>query len=151
MQRDGSAHVGEDITYSFDGFYHGVYRDIPLRGDQAISTDSVNVSVDGLQAQPDISCFVGSTYAPDGTSPSSRCPAARGSSSAARPTARTSPTTSRYVVKNATTSYPNGTDVEYVAWGPSWTVPADNVTATLTLPEADGVKAWANPVWQARP
>ena len=46
IQEDGLLHVNESYTYSFEGTFNGVYRDIPLKDGESI--DNLNVYIDGM-------------------------------------------------------------------------------------------------------
>ncbi len=45
VENNGLLHVDERYDYSFDGAYHGVYRDIPLKSGESIN--NIKVSADG--------------------------------------------------------------------------------------------------------
>ncbi|MBO5152323.1 MAG: DUF2207 domain-containing protein, partial [Methanobrevibacter sp.] len=45
IANDGLLHVNESYTYSFDGTFNGVYRDIPLKDGESI--DNIKVYIDG--------------------------------------------------------------------------------------------------------
>jgi len=44
-QSDGSLHVKEVIHYSFTGTYNGIYRDIPISGNQQVK--NIKISAQG--------------------------------------------------------------------------------------------------------
>ena len=50
VQDDGSLHVTEQLTYDFDGYFSGAYRDIPLAA--GVKAHNVVVSEDGEEFEP---------------------------------------------------------------------------------------------------
>ena len=44
VQQNGMLHVNEKYYYSFNGTYHGVYRDIPLQNGQDIKNIKVTAN-----------------------------------------------------------------------------------------------------------
>ncbi|MGZ7117324.1 MAG: DUF2207 domain-containing protein, partial [Methanobacterium sp.] len=48
-QDDGTLHVVETIHYSFSGTYNGVYRDIPVTGNQQLQ--NIKVSANGAYSR----------------------------------------------------------------------------------------------------
>ena len=53
ISNDGLLHVNESYTYSFDGTFNGVYRDIPLKDGESI--DNLKVYIDGAYGSYEIS------------------------------------------------------------------------------------------------
>ena len=53
IQEDGLLHVNESYTYSFEGTFNGVYRDIPLKDGESI--DNLNVYIDGAYGSYEVS------------------------------------------------------------------------------------------------
>ena len=52
-QDDGALHVNEVIHYSFTGTYNGVYRDIPISGNQQLK--NIQVSAQGAYIKSSVS------------------------------------------------------------------------------------------------
>ncbi len=50
VQDDGSLHVTEQLTFDFDGYFSGAYRDIPLA--EGVKARNVVVSEDGEEYEP---------------------------------------------------------------------------------------------------
>ena len=62
VARTGEVLMREDLTFSFDGFFTGAYRDIPLAQD--VSASDVEVSEGGTAYSPGGDTTLGSSDAP---------------------------------------------------------------------------------------
>jgi uncharacterized membrane protein len=139
LQDDGTLHVKEVIHYSFSGTYNGVYRDIPVSGQQQltniqVSTPGVysNFSVTDQGSNKRITVYLYSD--PQKTTPISN---------------RDVDVTLEYDFLHMVNFYNDTAELHYKLVGETWQVPIGKVNANVHLKSSDGVKYWLNPPYFA--
>lgn len=133
---NGLLHVSETYTYQFDGTFHGVYRDIPIKNGQSIN----NIKINTTNAYSNYEVL-------DKDSNTKRIKIYLYKNSA-----KTEPIENRdvnvtvsYDFTNAIKIYNDTGELQYQIWGTQWTKPIHNFTANINYPSKNGVKYWINP------
>jgi uncharacterized membrane protein len=139
LQEDGTLHVVETIHYSFSGTYNGVYRDIPVSGQQNL--ENIKVNAQGAYTSFQV-INQGNTkrvkiylYSDPGkTTPI---------------TDKDVQVTIEYDFVQVIKIYNDIAELQYKLVGESWEVPIQKVTANIHVNSSDGVKYWLNPPYYA--
>lgn len=143
---DGSLLVKETITET--GFFHGMYRDIPLKKGESV--DQIGLAEGGTPYTRGGSTALGSIDTP-GTfnfeSSASRVRVVWHFNAAGE--ARTF--TLSYRFRGVAKAYDDVVDVNLRVWGDQWDAPVDDLTASLQLPRAlafgPSYRVWGHPPW----
>ncbi len=136
VQDNGILSVNESYTYSFDGTFNGVYRDIPLKSGESI--EDVNVSVNGAYGDYKIS---------DRNNGEKRITvylwADEGHTKKIHDQEVT--VTYSYSMKNVVTLYNDIGSLQYKLWGENWDCNAEKITANIHLPGNKDNTYYLNP------
>ncbi|MDO9045587.1 MAG: DUF2207 domain-containing protein [Methanobacteriaceae archaeon] len=135
---DGSIHVKETVHYSFQGTFHGVYRDIPLNGQQV---ENLKVTSSGAY----------STYTVTNQSNNVHIKVNLYSDAA-----KTIPITDKsvdvtyeYDFTQVIKFYNDITELQYKLVGSGWSVDIEKMVVNIHLNSSSGVKYWLNPPYYA--
>jgi uncharacterized membrane protein len=139
VQNDGSLHIIETIHYSFSGTYNGIYRDIPITGNQSLT--NINVTSEGAYSRYQvidqgttkrIQVFLYSD--PTRTTPI---------------TDRDVNVTIQYDLSPAIKFYNDVAELQYKLVGENWQVEIGQFNANIHLNSSSGVQYWLNPPYYA--
>lgn len=139
LQDDGTLHVKETIHYSFTGTYHGIYRDIPISGNQQLQNIKVstqgaystfNVANSGNIERITVNLYSDSQK----TTPISD---------------RNVDVTIEYDFTYAVKFYSDIAELQYKLIGEGWDVDIGQLNAIIHLKSSDGVQYWLNPPYFA--
>ncbi|MGZ7095717.1 MAG: DUF2207 domain-containing protein [Methanobacterium sp.] len=134
-QDDGTLHVVETIHYSFSGTYNGVYRDIPVTGNQQLQ--NIKVSANGAYSRFElinqgnnkrIKVYLYSD--PQMTQPISD---------------RNVDVTIEYDFLHGIRFYNDIVDLQYKLVGPGWAVDIGKVDSVVHFKSKNGIKYWLSP------
>ena len=131
LESDGSVMVTEEIEFNFSGSFQGAYRDIPLRGGEAIT--NIEVLENGVAYAPGAPTALGSSGAPSTYGVENRGNAAR-IVWHYRATDEVRTFTIKYRMLGLAVAYDDVVDVNFKVWGDEWDVGVDRVTSRLTYP-----------------
>ena len=138
-QADGSLHVKEIIHYSFTGTYNGIYRDIPISGNQQLQ--NIKVSAQGAYTKFNTSYSNGmeritvNLYSnPQKTTPI---------------TDKDVTVTIEYDFLHGIKFYNDVAELQYELVGPQWDKDIEAVNANIHLKSSNGVQYWLNPPYLA--
>lgn len=135
IENNGLLHVEEQLDYSFDGSFNGVYRDIPLKAGESI--DNIHVSADGaypvLQESDDngykhLKIYLYSDEAH--TRGIKDCDVSVHIS---------------YDMKNTVTLFNDVGGLQYKLWGDEWDVGVGKISISVRLPGEEGNEYYLNP------
>lgn len=134
---NGLLHVNESYVYNFNGEFHGVYRDIPLKDGQSI--DNLKVYADGAYTKVEqvnedgykkLKVYLYSDEA------------------------KTQPVHDTKVVvhytydfKNAIKIYTDVGELQYKLWGEEWDVTPSQINAHIQFSDSKGIEYWINPYY----
>jgi uncharacterized membrane protein len=134
-QEDGALHVKETLHYSFSGTYNGIYRDIPISGDQQLQ--NINVSSQGAYSRFEVSPYGNNQrikvylYSdPEMTTPI---------------TDKDVDVTIEYDFIHVIKFYNDIAELHYKLIGEDWEVDIGQVNANIHLNSSEGVKYWLSP------
>ena len=132
---NGLLHVTETYTYSFDGTYNGVYRDIPLKEGQHI--ENLNVTTEGAY----------STYEIINESGQEKIKVYLYSDEAKTQSIYDTSVNVKleYDFIDVINIYNDIGELHYKLWGDSWDKSVGHLTAKVTFPSSEGVQYWLNP------
>jgi uncharacterized membrane protein len=145
VARNGEVLMREDLTFSFDGFFSGAYRDIPLA--ENVTAQDIEVSEGGTPYSPGGDTTLGSSDAP-GRFGSVRLPQGlrivwHYQQDGGRRTFRL-----RYRLRGVVIAHDDAVEVAPQVWGNQWKnglgVLTANVRAAGALP---GTRGWVEPAW----
>ena len=135
INENGLLEVRETYTYDFDGEFHGVYRDIPLKSGQKISdlkvyTENAYASFthetkDGKEH------IVVHLYSDEAKTQPVRNTQVK--------------VTYTYSFSNVINIYDDIAELQFQFWGKEWDKPVENTHTHVQLKSSDGVKYWINP------
>ena len=138
-QDDGTLHVKEVIHYSFSGTYNGIYRDIPISGNQQLK--NIQVSAQGAYAKSSVSYSGGMErikvylYSnPQETTPI---------------TDKDVTVTISYDFLHGIKFYNDVAELQYELVGTQWDKDIGTVNANIHLKSSSGVQYWLNPPYFA--
>ena len=138
-QDDGSLHVKEVIHYSFTGTYNGIYRDVPISGNQQL--ENIKVSAQGAYTKFNTSYSGGMDrikvflYSnPQKTTPI---------------TDKDVTVTIEYDFLHGIKFYNDVAELQYELVGPQWDKDIGAVNANIHLKSSNGVQYWLNPPYLA--
>jgi len=135
IQENGNLKVRESLFYSFDGTYRGVFREIPLKGNESI--ENLNIITRGAYSSYEvtqrgnlqvITIFLYSD--PQKTTPI---------------TSRDVEVIIEYDFINVITIYNDVAELQYKMWGEDWEVDVGEVNTKIHFPSQEGVQYWLNP------
>ena len=149
IKADGSVEATEQLTFDFDGRFHGAFRLIPVA--RAESIDHVGVSEGGVPYLPGANAAVGSsgsvrTFGVLSTPEGVDQVAWHFSAGVGKRTF-----TVTYRMHGFVDAYPDIGDLYLQVWGDQWTVPCDHLHAVVILPgpvttsEHDQLRVWGHP------
>lgn len=137
VHENGMLKVQEKYYYSFNGTYHGVYRDIPLKNGQDIR--NIKVTANGAYCTYEITdngnvkTITVYLYSnPEKTIPI---------------TNKNVQVTLKYDFINAITIYNDVSELHYKIWGEFWDVDVEKINANIHLPSNETVKYWFYPTY----
>ena len=145
VQPDGSLVITERLTYDFDGFFSGAYRDVPLFADETF--ELISVSDETTTYGPGGCAWLGcsspaGTYGLDEQAGLARIVWHHSSQDDMRTFEIA------YRMTGVVTVYDDVADLLFQIWGDQWEVRADRVTAEVILPPgaSEGeVLVWGHP------
>ncbi|MCQ2972012.1 MAG: DUF2207 domain-containing protein [archaeon] len=132
---NGFLSVTQTYTYVFDGKFHGVYRDIPLKNGQSIN--NLNVTTDGAYStfkvthEKDNEHIVVNLYSDEAHTQSIRD--------------TTVNVTYTYNFVNAINIYKDIGELHFVFWSSDWDCDVSKVHTSIHLNSSEGVSHWVNP------
>lgn len=138
-QDSGTLHVKEVIHYSFTGTYNGVYRDIPLSGNQQL--ENIKVSAQGAYTKFNVSYSGGMERITVYLYSNSQ---------------KTIPITDKdvdvtieYDFLHGIKFYNDVAELQYELIGTQWDKDIESVNANIHLKSSSGVQYWLNPPYFA--
>lgn len=135
VQQDGILHVNEKYTYSFEGTFNGVYRDIPLKTGESI--ENINVSVEGAYAKYQVLDENGNK----------RLKVYLWADEAHTKKITDQEVTVKYSydLKNVVTIFNDVGSLQYQLWGKNWDCKVEKMAANIHLPGDKDIKYYLNP------
>ncbi|AMD17849.1 hypothetical protein TL18_07340 [Methanobrevibacter sp. YE315] len=135
VEKNGLLHVEEQLDYTFDGEFNGVYRDIPLKSGESIG----NIHVEAEGAYP-----VLKEIDQDGKK---RLKIYLYSDAAHTKKIRDCSVSVfiSYDLKNVVTLFNDVGGLQYKLWGEDWDVGVGSVDATIFVPGKEGNEYFLNP------
>ena len=132
---DGLLHVNESYTYSFDGTFNGVYRDIPLKDGESI--DNIEVYIDGAYG----------TYKIIDQNGQKRIKVYLWADKAHTKKIHDQKVTVKYSydMQNVVTLYNDIGSLQYKLWGENWECKVLKLTCNIRLPGDTGNSYYLNP------
>ena len=121
---DGLLHVDESYTYSFDGEFNGVYRDIPLKKGESV--DNLNVYVDGAYGSYEMSDVDGKKHI--------KVYLWSDEAHSKKIHNQNVKITYSYDMKNVVTLFNDIGSLQYKLWGENWDCDVEKLTANIHLP-----------------
>jgi uncharacterized membrane protein len=145
VQSDGSIMVTERLTFDFDGFFSGAYRDVLLFGGE--SFELVSVSDESMAYEPGGCAWLGCSSPPGTFGLDEQADRARVVwHHSSQDELRTFELV--YRMTGVVTVYDDVADLLFQVWGDQWEVSADRVTAEVILPDGANqgeVLVWGHP------
>ena len=145
LARTGEVLVREDLTFSFNGFFTGAYRDIPLA--QGVTAGDIAVSEGGTSYSPGGATALGSSDAP-GKFGLVRLPQGLRIVWHYQQDGGLRTFTLRYRLRGVVIAHDDAVEVAPQVWGSQWQFGLKlllaNVRAGGALP---GTRAWIEPAW----
>jgi uncharacterized membrane protein len=139
VQNDGSLHIIEIIHYSFSGTYNGIYRDIPITGNQTIT--NINVTSDGAYSRYQI--------IDQGTTQRVQVFLYSDAAMTTPITDKNVNVTIQYDLSPAIKFYNDVAELQYKLVGENWQEEIGQVNANIHLNSSNGVQYWLNPPYYA--
>ncbi|MDX6536393.1 MAG: hypothetical protein QOD37_734 [Gaiellales bacterium] len=145
LARTGEVLVREDLTFSFDGFFTGAYRDIPLAGD--VTAQDVELSEGGARYAPGGDTALGSSDAP-GRFGFVRMPKGLRIVWHYRQDGGLRTFTLRYRLRGVVVAHDDAVEVAPQVWGRQWQFGLRSLTANVRAAGGlPGTRAWIEPAW----
>ena len=145
VARTGEVLMREDLTFSFDGFFTGAYRDIPLAQD--VSASDVEVSEGGTAYSPGGDTTLGSSDAP-GKFGAVRLPQGLRIVWHYQQDGGQRTFTLRYRLRGVVIAHDDAVEVAPQVWGNQWKFGLRLLTANVRAAGAlPGTRAWIEPAW----
>ena len=145
VARTGEVLMREDLTFSFDGFFTGAYRDIPLAQD--VSASDVEVSEGGTAYSPGGDTTLGSSDAP-GTFGAVRLPQGLRIVWHYQQDGGQRTFTLHYRLRGVVIAHDDAVEVAPQVWGSQWNFGLRLLTANVRAAGAlPGTRAWIEPAW----
>ena len=135
IQEDGLLHVNESYTYSFEGTFNGVYRDIPLKDGENI--DNLNVYVDGAYGSYEVSEKNNKKHV--------KVYLWADEAHTQKIHDQKVKVTYSYDMKNVVTLYNDVGSLQYKLWGENWECEVLKLTCNIHLPGDNGNSYYLNP------
>ncbi|WP_407378334.1 DUF2207 domain-containing protein [Methanobrevibacter sp.] len=135
IDENGLLHVNESYTYSFDGTFNGVYRDIPLKDGESI--ENLEVYIDGAYGEYEVIDQNGQT----------RIKVYLWADKAHNYKIHDQEVTVSYSydMKNVVTLYNDIGSLQYKLWGENWECEVLKLTSNVKLPGDNGNQYYLNP------
>ncbi len=149
IRADGSILATEQLTFSFDGTYHGAYRLIPVTGSQAI--DEVGVTENGREYASGADPRVGSSGSPGTYGVMTNDDGWLQVAWHFKAASTTRTFTVSYRMRGFVTAYDDVGNLYLQIWGDQWPVPLESLHARVLLPSAATrsevklVRVWGHP------
>ena len=124
IQEDGLLHVNESYTYSFEGTFNGVYRDIPLKDGESI--DNLNVYIDGAYGSYEVSEKNNKKHV--------KVYLWADKAHTQKIHDQKVKVTYSYDMKNVVTIFNDVGSLQYKIWGSEWDCEVKKITANIHLP-----------------
>ena len=133
---NGILGINESYTYSFDGTFNGVYRDIPLKDGESI--DNLNVSIEGAYGEYKVS---------DKENGEKRITVYLWADEGHTKKIHDQEVTVKYSynMKNVVTLYNDIASLHYQLWGKNWDCNVKKLTANIHLPGNKDNTYYLNP------
>jgi uncharacterized membrane protein YgcG len=145
VARTGEVLMREDLTFSFDGFFTGAYRDIPLA--QGVTAQDVEVSEGGTPYAPGGNTALGSSDAP-GRFGAERLPQGLRIVWHYQQDGGQRTFTLRYRLRGVVIAHDDAVEVAPQVWGSQWKFGLKLLTANVRAAGAlPGTRAWIEPAW----
>ncbi|HET6171479.1 MAG TPA: DUF2207 domain-containing protein [Gaiellales bacterium] len=145
VARTGEVLMREDLTFSFNGFFTGAYRDIPLARD--VSARDVQVSEGGTSYSPGGDTTLGSSDAP-GRFGAVRLPQGLRIVWHYQQDGGRRTFTLRYRLRGVVIAHDDAVEVAPQVWGNQWQFGLRQLTANVRAAGAlPGTRAWIEPAW----
>ena len=145
VARNGEVLMREDLTFSFDGFFTGAYRDIPLAKD--VSAQDVEVSEGGAPYSPGGDTTLGSSDAA-GKFGSVRLPQGLRIVWHYQQDGGRRTFTLRYRLRGVVIAHDDAVEVAPQVWGNQWNNSLGLLTANVRAAGAlPGTRGWIEPAW----
>ena len=135
IDANGLLHVNESYTYSFEGKFNGVYRDIPLKEGESI--DNLKVYIDGAYGEYEIIEQSGQT----------RIKVYLWADEAHTKKIHDQDVTVSYSydMENVVTLFNDVGSLQYKLWGENWECEVLKLTSNIELPGNNGNEYYLNP------
>jgi uncharacterized membrane protein YgcG len=147
VARSGEVLMREDLTFSFNGFFTGAYRDIPLA--QGVTAQDVEVSEGGRPYAPGANTALGSSDAP-GTFGAVRLPQGLRIVWHYQQDGGLRTFTLRYRLRGVVIAHDDAVEVAPQVWGSQWQFGLRLLLANVRAAGAlRGTRAWVEPAWLA--
>jgi uncharacterized membrane protein len=135
VQNDGSLNIIEIIHYSFSGTYNGIYRDIPISGNQTIT--NINVTSEGAYSRYQV--------IDQGTTKRIQVFLYSDAAMTTPITDKNVNVTIKYDLSPVIKFYNDVAELQYKLVGESWQEQIGQVNANIHLISSNGVQYWLNP------
>ena len=135
VQDNGLLHVNESYTYSFEGTFNGVYRDIPLKEGESI--ENINVHIDGAYGTYEESFSNGQKHL--------KVYLWADEAHTKKIHDQEVTITYEYDMKNVVTLFKDTGSLQYKLWGENWDCNAEQLTAVIHLPGSKDINYYLNP------
>ncbi|SDA66552.1 DUF2207 domain-containing protein [Methanobrevibacter millerae] len=135
INSNGLLHVNESYTYSFDGTFNGVYRDIPLKEGESI--DNISVYIDGAYG----------TYEESESNGQKHLKVYLWADKAHTKKIHDQEVTITYSydMKNVVTLYNDIGSLQYKLWGENWDCDVEHLKTIVHLPGSNDINYYLNP------
>lgn len=139
VNENGILHIKESLLYSFDGEFNGVYREIPVRSDQAIN--NIIVTTEGAYSSYEVTnengyCKIKIYLYADA--------------------AKTQKISNQDVTVNIEYDYVNSINIyndvgelHHIIWGEEWDVDVNQVNAQINFKSSENIQYWINPFYNS--
>ena len=135
VDNNGLLHVNESYTYSFEGTFNGVYRDIPLKEGESI--DNINVYIDGAYGTYEVSDSNGEKHL--------KVYLWADEAHTKKIHDQEVTITYTYDMKNVVTLYNDIGSLQYKLWGENWECDVEHLTTIVHLPGSKDINYYLNP------
>ncbi|MBR5954514.1 MAG: DUF2207 domain-containing protein [Methanobrevibacter sp.] len=135
VHEDGLLHVNESYTYSFDGTFNGVYRDIPLKDGESI--ENLEVSLEGAYGNYEVSDDNGKKHI--------KVYLWADEAHTQKIHDQNVKVTYSYDMKNVVTLFNDVGSLQYKLWGEDWDTNVERLTANIHLPGDKDIIYYLNP------
>ena len=136
VEKDGSTVITEKIVYDVEGTVNGVYRDIPLKGNQSLSNVSVEtpgyyneLEIEKNRSKTKLKVWLYNDEAKTQKTKNAKVEV-----------------TYKYTINKGVKIYNDIAEIQYMTWGSEWNTKVDNMESNIHIPGSkDNIQYWNNP------